>query len=325
MSFVTRASVGAVAGVIDDGDEFAALLGARAAGTGSVAVPPPSRRAMREAERAEERRRGRRGRRVRASRPSRSGSAGGRASSEASGYPVSAAPRRRRHPLFALVTMAAVAGLFGCMGLPAYALSGDGVAESDVSTNASALEVSADATTITADRDEFDATSAGDLAKQRSNAIKDANWQAYQKSGAREAGDTYPWYSELSTGQGGGLSPLNYYYRECVDFVAWKLNEDVGSTEAPFAFDWSYLTPWGGNAYMWKYAWERHGWTVSSTPEVGSVAWFPGHVAYVAAVNDDGTVLLQEYNHNSDHLYGTRTVDASEVSAFLYAPPLPDD
>jgi surface antigen len=157
---------------------------------------------------------------------------------------------------------------------------------------------------------------------QRSTSLKGQNYEAYIKSGALEKGDDYPWFSELSNNQGGGLSPLNYFYRECVDFVAWRLNRDVGSTSAPFVFDWNYLTPSGGDASNWANAWKQHGWATGTTPKVGSVAWFPGHVAYVSKVNDDGTVFLEEYNYDNDHLYGTRTIPATDVSLYLYAPPL---
>ena len=49
----------------------------------------------------------------------------------------------------------------------------------------------------------------------------------------RAEGDDYPWWNELPDDYGGGLSPLRYYYRECVDFVAWRLNRDAGVTSAP--------------------------------------------------------------------------------------------
>jgi surface antigen len=61
---------------------------------------------------------------------------------------------------------------------------------------------------------------------------------------------------------------------------------------------------------------------MSTTPIVGSVAWFYGnHVAYVTRVNPDGTVFIEEYNHGSTHVYGQRTIPASQVSMFLYPPP----
>jgi surface antigen len=153
------------------------------------------------------------------------------------------------------------------------------------------------------------------------DALRAANNSEYLASGARELGDDYPWPYELASYQGGGLSPLNYFYRECVDFVAWRLNRDAGSYAAPYKWVWSNLTPTGGNAYQWKYAWEKHGWTVSDVPVVGSVAWFSSnHVSYVKSVIDGGYVLIEEYNYVSG-VYGQRTLAISDVDAFLYPPP----
>ena len=234
--------------------------------------------------------------------------------------PVPSLKRKRGHNV---LTAFVVVGLFGSVALPAAALApqvtGDtGVVEaSDV---AAALTVSKEAAATSTAREEFSATTATDLRSQRDTARKSANFEAYLKSGARELGDDYPWFSELSNNQGGGLSPLNYYYRECVDFVAWRLNRDAGSTKAPFKWEWSDLTPSGGNAYQWKHNWENHGWKTSTTPVAGSVAWFGFHVSYVTSVNNDGTVTLEEYNFASDHLYGKRTIPATDVLTYLYPP-----
>lgn len=140
-------------------------------------------------------------------------------------------------------------------------------------------------------------------------------------------GDDYPWPTMPSIDQGGGLSPLRYYYRECVDFVAWRLNRDAGVTTAPWKYTWANLTPLGGDAKDWKKNWQSHGWTVSTTPIPGSVAWWAnsssglGHVAYVQAVHDNGTITLEEYNWTRRHVYGTRTISASNPNAYLYPPP----
>jgi peptidoglycan DL-endopeptidase CwlO len=107
-----------------------------------------------------------------------------------------------------------------------------------------------------------------------------------------------------------------------VDFVAWRLNRDAGFVSAPYAYDWSFLTPTGGNAYQWRYAWRNHGWATSNSPSAGWVAWFSsGHVAYVKKVNGDGTVLLEEYNWQNDHLYSQRTIQPNEAQLYLAPPP----
>ena len=244
-----------------------------------------------------------------------------RAPKQAATRNVYRAPKKRAS---ALVVMVAVCGLFATAALPAFAFSGndDEVVYSKTDAAAeSSLTVKDTAASIASARGDFTATTTTDLYEQQSNAQKAANFEAYMKSGAREAGDDYPYFSELSNNQGGGLSPLNYFYRECVDFVAWRLNRDAGSTEEPYLYDWSYLTPAGGNAYQWKSNWEAHGWETSNTPKAGSVAWFGYHVGYVKSVNKDGTVTIEEYNHNSDHIYGQRTIPATDVTTYLYAPP----
>jgi surface antigen len=135
-------------------------------------------------------------------------------------------------------------------------------------------------------------------------------------SGVRSAGDDYPWPSAGNT-----LSPLNYYYRQCVDFVAWRLNRDAGSTSAPWKYVWSNLTPTGGNASAWKSAWVANGWTVSDVPVTGSVAWFNGnHVAYVKEVVGN-SVIIEEYNGMAKLAYAIRTIPISGAAAYLYPPP----
>ncbi|THG29293.1 CHAP domain-containing protein [Naasia lichenicola] len=139
--------------------------------------------------------------------------------------------------------------------------------------------------------------------------------------------DDYPWQLETTESDGGQLSPLGYYYRECVDFIAWRINRDAGTTASPWAYTWSTLTPLGGDAIKWKLNWVERGWTVSSTPVPGSIAWWgadagpAGHVAYVQSVSPAGEVSLEEYNWGNDHVYDQRTIPASEADAFLYPPP----
>ncbi|WP_343924595.1 CHAP domain-containing protein [Rhodoglobus aureus] len=234
--------------------------------------------------------------------------------------------RSRRNPVRALASMAVIGGLFAVAGLPAYGqsnfLSDEGsvvalAAAADASTlSAQSVTVSADLALPELERDQFEATSPEDLELIRQqSAIASAN-DLYAASGAQALGDDYPWATA-----GYSLSPLNYYYRQCTDFVAWRLNRDVGSFSAPYRWAWADLTPNGGNASQWKDAWDAHGWTVSATPVVGSVAWFgwDNHVAYVKAVNADGSVLIEEYNY-VNRVYSQRTLASADVEAFLYPP-----
>lgn len=229
---------------------------------------------------------------------------------------------KRKNPLSVLATMAVVGGLFAVAGLPAYAMQSPTLTAAATKTDAApqTLAVSADVAPEALVRDGFRATTPDQLAQMNEDALRAANNAAYNASGARAMGDDYPWPYELYEGQGGGLSPLNYYFRECVDFVAWRLNRDQGYYAAPYKWVWSNLTPFGGNGGQWSYNWEALGRTVSTVPVAGAVAYTGGnHVAYVKAVNADGTVLIEEYNY-IPHMYSQRTIAASSVVAFLYPP-----
>jgi surface antigen len=233
---------------------------------------------------------------------------------------VKPAPKTWRRKLSSAGVMAVVIGLFATVTIPAFAEQ-DNLAQNAEPLDAQTLEVTASTTDeSSAIRDTYGTTSASDLRKLYADAIRQQNLQAYLNSGAREMGDDYPWPDALSRPQGGGLSPLNYYYRECVDFVAWRMNRDAGTTSAPFRWVWSNLAQ--GSAYAWKREWERHGWPTGTTPQVGAVAWQPGgnHVAYVSGILADGSVVLEEYNYSVDHGYGQRIIQPGSMY-YLYAPP----
>lgn len=230
------------------------------------------------------------------------------------------APGTLRRKLSSAGVMAVVVGLFASLTLPAFA-DQDDLAQDAAPLDAQTVEITAATTDQSASiRDSYGVTNAADLRRMYAAAIREQNLAAYMNSGAREMGDDYPWPDQLSRSQGGGLSPLNYYYRECVDFVAWRLNRDAGATSAPFRWVWSNLAQ--GSAYSWKRAWENHGWATGTTPEVGAVAWTPGgnHVAYVSGVLSDGSVVLEEYNYSVDHGYSQRIAPAGSFY-YLYAPP----
>jgi len=217
--------------------------------------------------------------------------------------------------------MTVVAGLFLSVTLPAFAeqqsITRDGrelVAGQSYQVAASASELSA------SDRESYTTTSAAEMRKLYADAIMQQNLAAYLNSGARQLGDDYPWPANLTRPQGGGLSPLNYYYRECVDFVAWRINRDAGSFTAPFKYTWSNLA--SGSAYAWKREWESKGWPTGTVPLPGAVAYFPGanHVAYVSGVLSDGSVAIEEYNGMVKHGYAQRVIQPGDAY-YLYAPP----
>jgi surface antigen len=222
--------------------------------------------------------------------------------------------QKKQNPIKVFFVLLVIAGFVGGVALPA-AASGNALSNATgVQTafkNAQSVKVNASIKTSKISRDSVGATSESELKIERLNASLLAG-----APGPRQPGDDYPWRTA-----GYGLSPLNYYYRQCVDFVAWRLNRDAGVISAPWKWTWTTLTPWGGDASQWKEAWIKHKWTVSRTPIVGAVAWFVGnHVAYVHAVNG-ANVTIEEYNGESSRAYAIRTVPTSSVGDFLYPPP----
>jgi len=136
-------------------------------------------------------------------------------------------------------------------------------------------------------------------------------------------GDDYPYRhcvpSCVVTLEGGGKAALvagatpdeyGYYLAECVSFVAHRLAQDGRTGFATL-----------GNAFEWLGNATRRGKRASGTPRVGDVAYWArvsddvlpfGHVAYVAAVHPNGDVLVEEYNWNLDHRYGTRVLSSAK-------------
>ncbi|MCU1405407.1 MAG: hypothetical protein JWQ43_1710 [Glaciihabitans sp.] len=260
--------------------------------------------------------------------------------------PTFASKKKKNNPVVVLFTILIVPGFIASASLPAYAFVPAGAehqaeiaqhADELADTEVPSQELSVDSTVASAaiTRDAITATSEDELLAQQVAAAALAAYNAAvaadaaaaaagtstgTSSGtvttARVAGDDYPWPSAGNT-----LSPLNYYYRQCVDFVAYRLNRDAGVYSAPWKYVWSNLTPGGGNASEWKRAWESHGWTTSTTPVVGSVAWFNGnHVAYVKEVVG-ANVIIEEYNGMVKLGYAIRTIPSSSVPKFLYPPP----
>lgn len=144
------------------------------------------------------------------------------------------------------------------------------------------------------------------------------------------ATDDYPYRTQTSTTV---LDPWQFTERQCTSFVAWRSHQrghDLHDNTA---------TPWR-NADHWDEEAAALGATVNTTPTVGSFAqwnagekgtwisngytwWFTagahGHIAYVAAVYTDGTVLLEDYNgFGGDRTYATKRLPRSGVPRFIH-------
>lgn len=120
----------------------------------------------------------------------------------------------------------------------------------------------------------------------------------------------YPWPAQDGwVGDGHG-----YWEGECVSFVAWAIRTDGRPhTKSPDKL---------GDASAWTGAY------VDATPQVGDAAQWDanthgagsaGHIAYVTAVNSDGTITVNEYNWGNFHRLNVRSfVPGSAYSANRY-------
>lgn len=121
------------------------------------------------------------------------------------------------------------------------------------------------------------------------------------------------------------LDPWNYFLRNCTSFVAWQLYEH--GVAVKYFFDLGNGGDWYTNAQRRAPA-DRP--TFGTTPSVGAAAVAPGlgHVAYVLAVNPNGTITVAEYNANQGTEYGgdgderTGTPGALGFSEYVYFAPL---
>lgn len=164
-------------------------------------------------------------------------------------------------------------------------------------------------------------------------------------SGTTGKGDDYPfkepagacaWCSNVDAD--GAVDPWTLYKRECVSFVAWRMNVQMGWKEGQdYPFTPAKLGLAGfGSAHEWKANLAKAGYVTDNTPKVGAIAWWDsnvttpstitgdaGHVAVVSGVNSDGTINLEEYNFNPWR-YGTRTIPAADVTGFIHVADIAD-
>lgn len=160
-------------------------------------------------------------------------------------------------------------------------------------------------------------------------AVSSNNCSPQSYSGGKVSGtDDYPWANQVEA-----PNPVTgMYYVNCTDFALWRLNQQVGATDpnSPKYTNGNFASVPLGNGGEWATAWRAKGWPADNTPEVGAMAHFApgavgasqqyGHIAVVAAVNDDGTVTIEEYNGATPYKYSTRTVPADQVTTYLHIP-----
>jgi surface antigen/peptidoglycan hydrolase CwlO-like protein len=115
---------------------------------------------------------------------------------------------------------------------------------------------------------------------------------------------------------GNGGDPLGYGCRQCTSYAAWKIIQKTG-----------YEPMYWGNANMWPGSAQAAGFTTGNTPRVGSVGIISagqyGHVVFVEAVNDNGTVDVSQYNYYNaggsgwGH-YSKMRVSSSTYDTYIY-------
>jgi len=148
-----------------------------------------------------------------------------------------------------------------------------------------------------------------------------APW-GHPSAGGAVVGNDYP--SNLANAPKDSLvDPWSFFNRECTSFVASRLNQVNG-----VAFNDFYGGPQWGNAENWGPTARSLGIVVNDTPSVGSVAWdaggvggtpAEGHVAWVANVEPNGTVDVEEYNYTVAGGYDVRTgLSPSTFSGFIH-------
>lgn len=147
-------------------------------------------------------------------------------------------------------------------------------------------------------------------------------------SPARASSDDYPWpYAAQNVSD-----PFGFTERQCTSYAAWRMYK------AGHRFN--NRTYYGGHYYYWGNAtnWAATAVavhkTVTTHPKVGAIAQWKayeksayytskgvgtiqagslGHVAYVAYVYSDGSVLVRQYN-----LFGSRAYSTMHVRAPRY-------
>lgn len=147
-------------------------------------------------------------------------------------------------------------------------------------------------------------------------------------TGVTGKGDDYPFKdAEIDV-----PDPWSLLTRECVSFVAWRLNVQMGWKEGQdYPFTPAKVgTGLFGSAVDWQNT-VGSKFRMDHDPKVGAVAWWDanftsptnitgqwGHVAIVSAVKDNGTIDIEEYNFGSNHKYNARNIPVADVSAFIH-------
>ena len=119
----------------------------------------------------------------------------------------------------------------------------------------------------------------------------------------------YPW---ASVGDHWVSDEHGYWEGECVSYAAWAVRSESHSHSPDLL----------GNANQWN----SHGIPVGNARPGDVPMWDGGrngagtlgHVAFVSAVFNDGTVQITEYNWFTAHVYDSRRIATSDPSRYLH-------
>lgn len=131
------------------------------------------------------------------------------------------------------------------------------------------------------------------------------------------------------------IDPWGYLTTECVSFVAWRMNVQMGWKPGD---QWKFSAATVGllgNANTWGPRLAAQGYKVDSNPAPGAIAWWGGavnngvitgpmgHVAVVSAVNPNGTVDIEQYNGTPPHAYSTMVVPKDSPTGYIHVADTP--
>ncbi len=122
------------------------------------------------------------------------------------------------------------------------------------------------------------------------------------------AGAPYPCWSYSCA------DPWGLYYRECVSYVAWKLDSQ-GYRVRHFGG--------AGNANEWPSTTSGYTSQRIGSPRAGDAAidmsiGGVGHAMYVERVNGDGSIRISEYNFSAPGQYSVRDISSGQYSGWTF-------
>lgn len=140
--------------------------------------------------------------------------------------------------------------------------------------------------------------------------------------------NTYPYGNEETPSTNCLGDAWGFCKWNCTSYVAWKVREKYLPNFVN-GFYYNGKSETYGHAYNWVNAAQNHGFVVSSNPFVGAIAvWQPnkgyasnssyGHVAFVEAVNSDGSIAISQYNENFSGAYSERQLSGSNLDSVQY-------